>query len=260
MRVPDFDGDVIEEPINITNTSGYIEEDADWSPDGQKIVFTRHSVGDNPQDPLFNYETGEICVLDLETPDAEPQCPPGTTDKQRRRAGSCLVSGRYADCVHVPEPHQQHLRGLRDEHGWHGPDEADDQFGVRRDTHVVSRWGEDRVRQWANTAVPALADECRRRRGQDTARHSPRTPGYQPRRQLGSELGASSGSVTEARSRLLVTATSRVITHVELLAAHNGVGGPVFRLAVVDPDGGLYVTHNGMSPTDGEVLRNRAVR
>jgi len=40
----------------------------------------------------------------------------------------------------------------------------------------------------------------------------------------------------------------------------NGVGGPVFRLAMVDPDGGLYVTHNGMSPTDGEVLRNRAVR
>ena len=66
--------------------------------------------------------------------------------------------------------------------------------------------------------------------------------------------------MTEARSRLLVTATSRVITHVELLAAHNGVGGPVFRLAVVDPDWGLYVTHNGMSPTHGEVLRNRAVR
>jgi Tol biopolymer transport system component len=38
MRVPDFDGDVIEESINITNTSRYIEEDADWSPDGQKIV------------------------------------------------------------------------------------------------------------------------------------------------------------------------------------------------------------------------------
>ena len=109
MRVPDFDGDVIEEPINITNTSGYIEEDADWSSDGQKIVFTRHSVGDNPQDPLFNYAKGGICVLDLETPDAEPQCPPGTTDKQRRRAGSCLVSGRYADCVHVPEPNHQHV-------------------------------------------------------------------------------------------------------------------------------------------------------
>jgi hypothetical protein len=29
----------------------------------------------------------------------------------------------------------------------------------------------------------------------------------------------------------------------------------VFRLAIVDPDGGLYVTNNGMSPMDGEVLR-----
>lgn len=74
MRVPDFDGDVIEEPINITNSPGYIEEDADWSPDGEKIVFTRHDVRDNPLVVPFNYETGEICVLDLETPDAEPQC------------------------------------------------------------------------------------------------------------------------------------------------------------------------------------------
>jgi TolB protein len=42
MRVPDLDGDVIEEPINITNTLLFIDDDADWSPDGQKIVFTRH--------------------------------------------------------------------------------------------------------------------------------------------------------------------------------------------------------------------------
>lgn len=34
----------------------------------------------------------------------------------------------------------------------------------------------------------------------------------------------------------------------------------MFRLAIIDPDGGLYGTNNGMSPTDGEVLRNRAVR
>jgi len=40
----------------------------------------------------------------------------------------------------------------------------------------------------------------------------------------------------------------------------NGARGPVFRLAILDPDGGLYVTNNGMSPTDGKVLRNRAVR
>jgi len=43
-----LDDDVIEEPTNITNTPGYIEDDADWSPDGEKIVFTRHLVGDNP--------------------------------------------------------------------------------------------------------------------------------------------------------------------------------------------------------------------
>jgi TolB protein len=74
MRVPDLDADVIEEPINITNTLLFIEEDADWSPDGKKIVFTRHAKDDYPVSQPFNYHTGEICVLDLETPDPEPQC------------------------------------------------------------------------------------------------------------------------------------------------------------------------------------------
>lgn len=63
MRVPDDESDVIEAPINITNTPLYIEDDADWLPDGQKIVFTRHNVTDNP----VNSATAEICVLTLET-------------------------------------------------------------------------------------------------------------------------------------------------------------------------------------------------
>ncbi len=63
MRVPDDENDVIEAPINITNTPLYIEDDADWSPDGQKIVFTRHNVTDTPG----NSPTAEICVLILET-------------------------------------------------------------------------------------------------------------------------------------------------------------------------------------------------
>jgi Tol biopolymer transport system component len=67
MRVPDLDDDVIEEPTNITNTPGYIEDDADWSPDGEKIVFTRHLVGDNP----INSNTAEICKLTLETLEIE---------------------------------------------------------------------------------------------------------------------------------------------------------------------------------------------
>jgi TolB protein len=66
MRVPDLDGDVIEEPINITNTSFFIEDDAAWSPDGQKIVFTRHDVSDPNQ---TNSTTAEICMLTLETLD-----------------------------------------------------------------------------------------------------------------------------------------------------------------------------------------------
>ena len=55
----------VASPQNITNTPGYIEDDADWSPDGTKIVFTRHLVTDNPN----NSATAEICVLTLETLD-----------------------------------------------------------------------------------------------------------------------------------------------------------------------------------------------
>jgi Tol biopolymer transport system component len=67
MRVPDDDDDLIEAPINITNTPLYIEDDADWSPDGQKIVFTRHNV----TDPPGNSPTAEICVLNFETSGVE---------------------------------------------------------------------------------------------------------------------------------------------------------------------------------------------
>jgi dipeptidyl aminopeptidase/acylaminoacyl peptidase len=67
MRVPDEEDALIEAPINITNTPLYIEDDADWSPDGKKIVFTRHAVTDNP----INSSTAEICVLTLETLDVE---------------------------------------------------------------------------------------------------------------------------------------------------------------------------------------------
>ena len=67
MRVPDDENDVVEAPINITNTPLYIEDDADWSPDGKKIVFTRHAVTDDPN----NSSTAEICVVTLETLDVE---------------------------------------------------------------------------------------------------------------------------------------------------------------------------------------------
>jgi Tol biopolymer transport system component len=38
-------------PTNITNSPGMIDTDASWSPDGQKILFTRFSAADNLQTP-----------------------------------------------------------------------------------------------------------------------------------------------------------------------------------------------------------------
>ena len=53
-------------PINITNSPNLIDEDADWSPDGQKIVYAAHDVTDIPPfPPLFDYPTSEIFVVDV---------------------------------------------------------------------------------------------------------------------------------------------------------------------------------------------------
>jgi Tol biopolymer transport system component len=67
---PAFDSDIFvakvkdllkgKAPENITNTDLYIEDDADWSPDGKKIAFTRHRRADNQ----LNSVTAEICVMD----------------------------------------------------------------------------------------------------------------------------------------------------------------------------------------------------
>jgi Tol biopolymer transport system component len=47
-------------PRNLTNNPLTIDDDPDWSPDGQKIAFTRHLASDNP----LNSVTGEIYVID----------------------------------------------------------------------------------------------------------------------------------------------------------------------------------------------------
>jgi hypothetical protein len=94
MRVPDNEDGLIEAPINITNTLNYIEEDADWSSDGQKIVFTRHHpVTNNPN----NFPDAEICVLDLETPDAGPACHlgPGENNFEEERAPAWSPDGTH---------------------------------------------------------------------------------------------------------------------------------------------------------------------
>src|SRR5262249_29233015 len=63
-------GDLLENGAmtrtNITNTADQIEEDADWSPDGEKIVYTRHPASDQPPGPNFNYTSKEIYVLNAD--------------------------------------------------------------------------------------------------------------------------------------------------------------------------------------------------
>ncbi len=68
MRVPDEEDELVEAPINITNTPMYIEDDADWSPDGEKIVFVRRLVTDDGN-PIRR--TAEICLLTVATLDVE---------------------------------------------------------------------------------------------------------------------------------------------------------------------------------------------
>jgi Tol biopolymer transport system component len=57
-------------PHNITNDAGErIDEDADWSPDGQKIVFTRKTLDGatcNATKTNCNYPTGEVWVMNAD--------------------------------------------------------------------------------------------------------------------------------------------------------------------------------------------------
>ena len=47
---------------NITNNPAAIDDDPDWSPTGQKIIFTSHAVTDNTD----NHVTAEIYVVDAD--------------------------------------------------------------------------------------------------------------------------------------------------------------------------------------------------
>ena len=49
-------------PSNLTNSLDMIDDDPDWSPDGTRIVFTRHDVTDNQN----NSVTAEIYVINVD--------------------------------------------------------------------------------------------------------------------------------------------------------------------------------------------------
>ena len=80
-------------PRNITNSPEAIDDDADWSPDGQKIVFTSRPVTD---DRIHSIQA-EIYVMNADGG-------PGAADQQPRRGtGSRLVPGRHAHSVRLQD-------------------------------------------------------------------------------------------------------------------------------------------------------------
>ena len=68
---------------NITNSPGAIDDDPDWSPVGQKILFTSHAVTDNP----INSVTAEIYAIDLSA-SATPVRLTNNTEEERAPAWS----------------------------------------------------------------------------------------------------------------------------------------------------------------------------
>ena len=49
-----------EEPRNVTDSPGAIDDDPDWSPDGHRITYTSHDAADDPVNPT----SAEIYTLD----------------------------------------------------------------------------------------------------------------------------------------------------------------------------------------------------
>jgi TolB protein len=111
-------------PTNITNTPTQIEEDPNWSPDGQKIVYTRFNVGDpNPSQPT----TMEIFVVNADgsgTPEpltvnsAEERAPAWSPDGTRivfmcRYGGTdfeiCIMNADGSGLVQVTDNPVQEL-------------------------------------------------------------------------------------------------------------------------------------------------------
>jgi TolB protein len=71
-------------PVNLTNSPATVDDDPDWSPDGQWIVFTRHPVGFPAQAEMFLMRAdGTGPVTQLTSHGQEPRGPAWSPDGTR---------------------------------------------------------------------------------------------------------------------------------------------------------------------------------
>jgi len=90
-----------EAPRNITNSETMIDDDPDWSPDGQSIVYTAHPVSDNP----IQSNQAEIYVLNADgtgtptqlTNNSEEERGPSWSPDGTRIVYACRIGGGTAD-------------------------------------------------------------------------------------------------------------------------------------------------------------------
>jgi hypothetical protein len=126
----------VAQPKDITNSSDKIDDDADWSPDGQHLVYTAHDVGDDiPERPRLPLEYRRALRRQHRR-----NGPRAAHPQHRGGAGPGLVPGRDADRVQLPDRRRRgRLRGLCDERGWNRRPAIDRQHRARPDRELVAR-------------------------------------------------------------------------------------------------------------------------